>query len=618
MALEHHKLECDVLVAGGGMSGVCAALAAAQHGARVILLQDRAVLGGNASSEVRMHIVGADMHGKRPFARESGLIEAIRLEDAYRNPARSASLFDLLLWERVKKEPNITLLLNTHLDKVQMAGPDRIASLHANRHSTEDEFTIEAAIFLDCTGDGRLGIEAGAEYVMGREARETYNELDAADVADGKVLGSSILFMAREHDRPVPFKAPPWAKKFSEEDLTYRPHVPFEYGFWWAEWGGDLDTIKDNEKIRDELWAIVLGIWDHIKNGGDHGADNWSLEWVGTIPGKRESRRFLGDYVLRQQDLEESTLFPDRVAYGGWPIDRHPASGIKQADKPPADQIVVPLYSIPLRSLYSRNITNLMMGGRLISASHVAFASTRVMATCSVIGQAIGTAAALCMQTGLTPRQLAAERIGELQQLLLKDDTYLIDVPAVDPANLANGASVSASSYLPGSEPELVLNGITRQISPQLKFGNRSEDFRDQKLFDDASLSRVATNQWASDPAEALPQYLQLSLRKKSLINEIHLTFDSGFQRELTLTQSNKQNSKIIRGPQPETIRDYSVEVCVEGQWTPVVEVVGNYQRKVVHKIEPIATGELRLIVKATNGDASARLFEIRLYGLEE
>jgi hypothetical protein len=617
MALEQHKLDCDVLVAGGGMSGVCAALAAARHGSRVILVQDRSVLGGNASSEIRMHIVGADMHGKRPYARESGLIEAIRLEEAFRNPARSSSLFDLLLWDRVKMEPNITLLLNTFVDKVTMAAPDRIASLHANRHSTEDGFTIEARVFLDCTGDGRLGMEAGADFVMGRETREAYDEPDAAAVADGKVLGSSILFTAREHDRPVPFKAPAWAKKFDEADLTFRPHVPFEYGFWWAEWGGDLDTIKDNEAIRDELYAIVLGIWDHIKNGGDHGADNWSLDWVGAIPGKRESRRFLGDYVLRQQDLEQNTIFPDRVAYGGWPIDRHPPSGIKQADKPPADQIVVPLYSIPLRSLYSRNIENLFLGGRLISASHVAFASTRVMATCAVVGQAIGTAAALCHQTGLTPRQLAAERIGELQQMLLKDDAYLLGLPGEDSANLANGATVTASSYQPGSEPELVLNGITRQISPDLKTGNRSDDFREQSLLQEAGLPELRTNQWASDPAQPLPQFIQLKLSRPVRLNEIHLTFDSGFQRELTHTQSDSHTSRMVRGPQPETIRDYSLEACIEGHWIPVVEVAGNYQRKLVHKIEPILTDEVRLVATATNGDPSARLFEIRLYGPE-
>lgn len=572
------------------MAGVCAAIAAARHGAQVVLIQDRPVLGGNASSEVRMHIVGADMSGRRPHARESGIIEAIRLDDAVRNPHRSASLFDLLLWEYVRNEPNIQLLLNTQLDGVRMASPTRIAEAHATRPSTEDEFTIEAALFIDCTGDGRLGVEAGAEFRMGREGRDEFGESYAPEKPDQRTLGSSILFIARDYGRPVPFRAPSWARKFTEEDLRYRTHMPFGYGFWWIEWGGDLNTIKDNERIRDELWAIALGVWDHIKNGGDHGAENWALEWVGVIPGKRESRRFVGDYILTQHDLEQSTLFPDRVAFGGWPIDYHPPSGVDEPDQPPCVQIEVPLYSIPLRSLYSRNIENMMMAGRNISASHIAFASTRVMATCAVMGQAVGTAAAMCVRAGITPRELAADRISELQQLLLKDDAYILELPANDPNDLAADAVVIASSYRPGCSAEQVLSGVTRQVGD-------------------------VSHQWASDPEQPLPQWLQVDLPRPAPIDEIHLTFDSGFVRPLTLTHDDRFNARMIRGPQPETVRDYTIEARVEGVWRRVIEVEGNYQRKIVHRIEPVTADSVRLTVHATNGDPSARVFEIRLYG---
>ncbi|GAB4570083.1 MAG: hypothetical protein Kow0047_23550 [Anaerolineae bacterium] len=590
MILTHHPLSCDVLVAGGGMAGVCAAISAARHGARVILVQDRPVLGGNASSEVRMHICGADMSGKRPWARETGLIEAIRLEDAVRNPHRSPSLFDLLLWEMVRNEPNIELLLNTQVDGVRMAGPDRIATAHATRPSTEDEFTIEASLFIDCTGDGRLGAEAGAEFRMGREGRDEYGESYAPERPDNKVLGSSILFMAREYDHPVPFKAPSWARKFTEEDLRHRPHGSFEYGFWWIEWGGDLDTIKDNERIRDELWAIALGVWDHIKNGGDHGAENWALDWVGVIPGKRESRRFIGDYVLVQQDLEQATLFPDRVAYGGWPIDYHPPTGIDQPDAPPCVQIDVPLYSIPLRSLYSRNIQNLMMAGRNISASHIAFASTRVMATCAVMGQAVGTAAAMCVAEGLTPRELASDRVQELQQQLLKDDAYILDLAADDPLDLARDAVAMASSAVPGCGPEMVLSGVTRPVGE-------------------------TSHQWRSDPSQPLPQWLQIEWARPAPIREVHLTFDSGFSRPLTLTHVDRLNGRMVRGPQPETVRDYRVEARIDGEWRTVLQVAGNYQRKCVHTMDPVTADGLRLVVQATNGDPSARVFEVRVYG---
>ena len=284
----HRYLEADFVVAGGGMAGVCAAIAAARHGARVILVQDRPVLGGNASSEVRMTVSGADVSGSRPNARETGILEELRLEDAARNPGRCAQMWDLLLWEYVTREPNITLLLNTHVDGAIMAAPDRIGALTASRPSTEERFTISASLFADCTGDGRLGADAGADYRMGREARSEYGERSAPEQADRLTLGSSILFQARKHDRPMPFRAPAWIAHFSEEQLAHRAHVPFSYGFWWVEWGGELDTIRDGERIRDELYKAALGIWDHIKNGGEHGAENWALEWIGMLPGKRD------------------------------------------------------------------------------------------------------------------------------------------------------------------------------------------------------------------------------------------------------------------------------------------------------------------------------------------
>ena len=230
MAVLHQRLYCDVLVAGGGMAGVCAAVAAARHGAKVVLVQDRPVLGGNASSEIRMHVLGADRAGLRPYARESGLLEEILLEDAVRNPQRSATLFDLLLWEKVTDEDNIHLLLNTQVDGAEMATSSRISGIRATRHSTEETFSVAAKLFVDCTGDGRLGAEAGAEFRVGREGRDEYGETFAPQGADNRVLGSSILFMASRHESPMPFNAPHWARHFTEDDLKLRPHAVLEYG----------------------------------------------------------------------------------------------------------------------------------------------------------------------------------------------------------------------------------------------------------------------------------------------------------------------------------------------------------------------------------------------------
>jgi len=585
------QLAADVVVVGGGMAGVLASISAARNGVTVILVQDRSMLGGNASSEVRMHIVGADHHGNRPDedARETGILEEIRLEDAIRNPQRSASMFDLLLYEKVISEEKITLMLNTHCYGVEMKS-DRIKAIFASRHSTEDWFRIEGSLFIDCSGDGRLGTEAGAEVRVGREARSEYGESLAPDRADQKTLGSSILIMARKHPQPMPFEAPSWIHRF-EHPLPHRSIGSYEYGYWWNEWGGELDTIKNNEEIRHELQRTALGIWDLIKNSGHYkDSENWALEWIGPIPGKRESRRFIGDYVLREQDLRSGETFEDQVAYGGWPIDLHPPGGV-HTDEPPFKTTKVPLYNIPARSLYSRNIPNLLFAGRVISTSHVAFGSTRVMGTCAIVGQAAGTAAALCVKNRCTPRELAADSIQQLQQTLLKDDAYAIGLFNQDPEDLALKAAAQASSEESDrSRAAKVINGIHRGAGSQ-------------------------SNRWISKKGISLPQQLTLLWSAPRRIKEIHLVFDTGLQRQLTLSHSDSTNRNQIRGPQPETIKDYQLEVCHGESTRAVIRVSGNYQRKRVHLIEPSTVDALNFQALATQGSGEARLFEIRVYG---
>lgn len=588
----NHRLEADVVVAGGGMAGVCAAIAAARNGASVILIQDRHVLGGNASSEVRMHIVGADWSGSRKGvdARETGIIEELRLDDAAGNLQRSASLWDLLLFDRVRAESNITLLLNTRLTGVEMAGPDRIAAVQALRASTEDTFTIRGRLFLDCTGDGGLGVAAGAEFRVGREGRAEFGESMAPAEPDNRVLGSTLLFVTRDHGRPMPFRPPAWIHRFPTcEDLPHRSHHTWEYGYWWVEWGGEIDTIRDNERIRDELLAAALGVWDHIKNSGKHPqSENWALDWLGFLPGKRENRRFVGDYVLRQDDVQRGETFDDGVALGGWPIDLHPPEGIYSKEKP-ATAVGVPLYNIPLRCLYSRNIRNLLFAGRNISASHVAFGSTRVMATCSVIGQAAGTAAALCARRNLLPRGLARDAIADLQQVLLKDDAYIIGVSNQDSADLARTAQVRAFSETPAGPAASVINGVHRGVEKN-------------------------SNRWISDVHVGLPAWIELRFRRPERIREVHLTFDSGLDRPLTLTHSDGFNRRMVRGPQPETVRDYTLSLISGQTQQAVADVKGNHQRKRIHRFEPQTVDGVRLLVQDTNGDHSARLFEIRAY----
>ncbi|MDP6450493.1 MAG: FAD-dependent oxidoreductase [Lentisphaeria bacterium] len=257
--LRDQHIDCDVLVAGGGPAGVPAAIAAARSGAQVVLCQNRSVLGGNASSEIRMHIVGADASGARGAAleteaREGGIIEEIRLETCVRNPQRSAAMLDLILYEKCRAESNLTLMLNTTVTGVKV-GDGLITHAIADRQSTEDRFTVKAAVFIDCTGDGRLGAEAGAPYRQGREARDEYNETLAQETADNKRLGSTLLFQARKHDRPMPYTPPTWARRFTETDLRLRSHATaeedqgLEFGYWWVEWErmSRYDTGRRND-----------------------------------------------------------------------------------------------------------------------------------------------------------------------------------------------------------------------------------------------------------------------------------------------------------------------------------------------------------------------------------
>lgn len=578
------------------MAGVCAALSAARNGAKVILVQDRSVLGGNASSEVKMHIVGADCHGSRPGARESGLIEELRLEDAYRNAHRSFSQWDLLLYEKVYEEPNITLLLDAtciacETDEATAA----IRSITVLRNSTEELFELSGRYFADCSGDSRLGLEAGADFHMGRESQSEYGESLALADADNQTLGCSILFTSRKHDTPQPFHPPKWIRKFNKENLKHRPIHSYEYGYWWSEWGGQLDTIKDNVAIRHELHRIALGIWDYVKNSGDHpDSANWALDWVGAIPGKRESRRLLGPHILTQHDIIEGRLFPDAVAYGGWAIDLHPPSGVDAEDEPPYTPTRFDhLYTIPFRALYSRNIPNLLFAGRNISASHVAFASTRVMATCAVMGQAIGTAAALACSQGWTlPELTSGGPLKHLQQLLLKDDAFIPSLVNEDPLDIAKKSVViCASSTADGRDASHIIDGVTRDLIGN--FGSWADG---------------KTHHWESSE---LPASLELRFDAPEQIREIHLTFDSGFQRELLLTPSDHMTRKVVRGPQPELVRSYRIYADNE----LLLSEEENYFRKRVHTLkEPVQARSIRIEVTATHGIQTARLFELRLY----
>lgn len=452
----------DVMVIGGGLAGVTAAIAASRLGSKVALLQHRPVLGGNSSSEIRVPVGGAAALGKNRYARETGIIEELRVEFGYRDPipieernlhSGNKRIWDLILEEWVDKEENLDLFLDTMAMAVEMSGLTRIKSIKAYQGGTNRLYILPADIFIDATGDGIIAAKAGANFRMGREGRKEHGEGLAPESPDEKTLGSSIMFTICNVGYPVSLRAPAWAKEYVDcSDLPPHKHIlDTKMGFWWIEYGGEMSTIEDNDRIRKELLSIVMGVWDHIKNHCEikDKVANYAIDWIGSVVGKRESRRVVGDYILDQNDLLSQKLFPDRVAYGGWAIDLHPPSGIGSKELP-AMQVFLPgLYSIPFRALYSQNVENLMMAGRDISVTHVALGSTRVMGTCAIIGQAVGTAAHFCKKHKVNPRRIYEKHIEELQQQLLKDDCYIIGLKNEDSSDIALESKVLASSSLP-------------------------------------------------------------------------------------------------------------------------------------------------------------------------
>ena len=440
--------QADICVIGGGMAGMIAAISAARHGARVVLMHDRPVLGGNASSEIRMWIRGAAGRENR----EAGILQELELENIYRNPTMNYSLWDSVLLQAVMVEKNITLLLNCSCLDCQTAG-SRITSVTGWQLNTYAFHTVEAQIFLDCSGDSILAPLCGAAYRVGREGQNDLGEAEAPAQADRRTMGNSCLIEARQTDHPCPFIPPKWANVYPDDASMMDKNHDFigtGVNFWWIELGGEQDTIADTQALNMELLKIAFGVWDHIKNRGDHGADNWELEWVGFLPGKRESRRYEGDYMLTQQDLSTGRPFPDVVAYGGWTMDNHLPAGFYAPGYSSHHLPVRAPYPIPYRCLYSRNIDNLMFAGRNISASHLAMSSTRVMATCSLMGQAAGAAAALAVEKACDPRGVYLCHMAELQRRLMDDGCYLpgltrspaptqIDLPSEQLAILQNG-----------------------------------------------------------------------------------------------------------------------------------------------------------------------------------
>jgi len=590
--LREQQLQADFCVVGGGMAGLCAAVAAARRGAKTILIHERPVLGGNASSEIRMHICGA--HGSHN--RETGILEEIALENMHRNPHRNYSIWDSVLYQFAAFQPGLHLVLNCSVNGVAMEG-SRIASVRGWQLSTQSWVNVKAKVFADCSGDSILAPLTGAEFRWGREAASEFGEDIEPPVADKKTMGLSCLLQAKASPRETSFVAPAWAHVFpkgdpildlkNEKGHYYRGHALGREtcNFWWIESGGEQDSIDDSESIRHELQKIVWGVWDHIKNQDDHGCAKIDLDWVGSLPGRRESRRYVGDHILTQNDVRGDSRFPDLVAYGGWSMDDHHPAGFRYPGHPTTFHPAPSPYGIPYRCLYSKNIENLMFAGRNISTTHAALSSCRVMATCALLGQAVGTAAALATAAGLTPRQVGQQKIAELKQALMDDDCYL-------PWNKRAVPALTGGATLQGGAPglEALRNGHDRSIG--------SED-NGVSL----PLGQPVTYEWKG----AQP------------VSRAAFTFDSDLNREKTTEHKKLRGPLMIDDsplqtehpvPVPPTmVKDFLVEVRrPDGAWELAHRIEGNFQRRVRLPLSGEATG-LRFTPKATWGEPVAHVF---------
>ncbi|MFC4775734.1 FAD-dependent oxidoreductase [Paenibacillus sp. GCM10023252] len=467
----------DVVVCGGGLAGFCAAVASARSGASTCLIQDRPVFGGNSSSEVRVTPHGAaNFHA---YGRETGIISELLIEERAVNHEKirengwTNSVWDMVMYDMAVRTDNLTFHLNTSVTSVQMDG-DQIRSVRAVVANAETELEIQGNIFIDSTGDGLVADMAGCEWRWGSEGQEEFGEPHAPLQASSNTMGNSIHFRAKDMGRPVPFKAPSWAVKHEDPDYFYKQGRTFydtESGFWWIEIGIPWNTIYDNETIRHELTRHTLGIWDWMKNHDPELREqtaNLALDWIGQVPGKRESRRIIGRYFMTEHDIQNKTVFPDEIAYGGWFVDLHTPGGLLAETAEPASaegysetsayaqKSYCGPYGIPFRIMLAKDVSNLMMAGRNVSVTHAALGTVRVMSTTALMGQAAGTGAAYAVKRQLELEELAGPELVDIQQQLLRDGCFLPNYKNEDQGDLARSASVevSSSALAYGASPE--------------------------------------------------------------------------------------------------------------------------------------------------------------------
>lgn len=489
MEFERIEKTYDFVVVGGGFTGVCTAIQASREGLKTALVTNRGFIGGNSGCEVRCPVDGADGEHQFNFnARETGLIEEIRLENLRVNPEGNPYRWDMVLMDFIAAEKDLDLYLNTCIDRVETtpcgeeaAAPDcpeshaavkesadsveagnaatdgicakkptHITKVSGIQVTTEKRFDFTASFFADNTGDGTLSMLAGCGFSEGAEPEEAYGEKIAACCEKGDVLLGTLTYNAKDTGHPVAFVPP--ANAFDMEKsgcLRHReiPDAMFQRFVWFYETGAGLDQAKDSEEVAAKHRELLFSIWDHIKKHPEkYGAENYDFEYISPFVGKRESRRVDGLYRLKEQDVYYQKDFEDACGYGGWAIDLHDGKGFFGTGPENWWVYLRGIYPIPLRTAIAKDADNLFVVGRCFSVTHVALGSTRLNATLATVGQAVGIAAAICKERGITPHCFGGDEIKELHLRQWRADQTVIGYQNSDAADLALLAKTSVSS----------------------------------------------------------------------------------------------------------------------------------------------------------------------------
>ncbi|GHT30548.1 pyridine nucleotide-disulfide oxidoreductase [Planctomycetales bacterium] len=566
----------DFVVVGGGYPGICAAISAARLGLKVVLIQDRPLVGGNASPEIG---VGAEgIINLPPYENLGNLVYQLRYAK-YTHFKVEGRNFAQKEMELLLAEKNITLYLATRMISTEMDGKKIKAVIGKNIY-TGKETRFAGNLFADCTGDGNLGFLAGADYRVGRESKKETGESMAPDEADKLVMGSTLWWTTAVRKEKTAFPELPWAIPFTKE--TIQPTINAN---WDWETGMNMDQVEDVEKLRDLGLRAIYGHWAYMKN---HAEGDWAekvanrdLAKVGVMAGKRESRRLLGDIIVREQDIMEHRLYPDSCVVCTWPIDVHYATEYSKKYFPGQEfrtyctHVRHEPFPLPYRTMYSRNVPNLFMAGRNTSVTHVALGVSRVIQTGGMMGEVIGMAASVCKKNNALPRDVYEKYLAELKSLMEKGIAPP-PPPGEKPAEWTKTAGPN----------------LARKAKVAVSSEHESEEYPGKFLNDGRAVTTSNGSRWVSR-SEQNP-WATLTFDKPVRVN--------GFQMI-----SGQAHLKTV-------VNDFVLQYEKDGKWIdiPGSAVVGNENFYVDRRFNSVEAAAFRLWITKTPG--YARVWELELY----